>query len=421
MASRGQRLVNLGLRGVTLCTRFLFVFFLARYLAPAAVGYYGLFTATVGYALYCVGLDFHIYNMRELLRAPHEQRGRLIRDQAVLTAGLYALLLPVAFILPASAGWPPGLAYWFLPILVLEHVNQEISRILIALSDQVGASVLLFVRQGSWALLVVAVMAWDPVTRQLQDVMAGWGAAGVVAAALGMWKIARVRMSGWRSAIDWGWIRRGVRISVAFLSATLALRALQIVDRYWLKALVDIEAVGAYVLFTGIASTLMVFLDAGIFAFSYPELIQLHHQGRHEALRHRLRTMLVHTLLLSAVFSLVSWAALPQLLAWIHNPVYTRYLWLYPWVLSATVLYGVGMVPHYALYSNGVDRPIIRSHIAALLVFPLTVWGLSRFRPVLAVPLGLNIAFATILLWKAAAYLRVSRSRGGPATLPQAT
>jgi hypothetical protein len=68
-----------------------------------------------------------------------------------------------------------------------------------------------------------------------------------------------------------------------------------------------------------------------------------------------------------------------------------------------------------------VDRPIIRSHIAALIVFPLTVWGLSRIQPVLAVPLGLNVAFLTILLWKASAYFKAFRSDEAHAPIPQTT
>jgi hypothetical protein len=110
MASKARRLVNIGLRGTTLCTRFLFVFFLARYVTPASVGYYGLFTATVSYALYLVGLDFYTYNTRELLRVPREQHGRMIRDQAVLAAGLYALFLPLAWVLLPQTGWQAGLS-----------------------------------------------------------------------------------------------------------------------------------------------------------------------------------------------------------------------------------------------------------------------------------------------------------------------
>jgi hypothetical protein len=43
-----------------------------------------------------------------------------------------------------------------------------------------------------------------------------------------------------------------------------------------------------------------------------------------------------------------------------------------------------------------------------LLVFVATVWLLGSVYGVLAVPLGLNVAFASILLWKTAAYWLVS-------------
>jgi hypothetical protein len=59
-------------------------------------------------------------------------------------------------------------------------------------------------------------------------------------------------MGGWlahRLVVDPARHRHQPRLPVGHV----ALRALQIVDRYWLKALVDIDAVGAYVLFTGIA------------------------------------------------------------------------------------------------------------------------------------------------------------------------
>jgi O-antigen/teichoic acid export membrane protein len=67
----------------------------------------------------------------------------------------------------------------------------------------------------------------------------------------------------------------------------------------------------------------MVFLDAGVFTFSYPELIRLHQQGQRDAMQRQLRTMLLHTLLVAVGFSIVSWFVLPYLLSWIHNPVYT--------------------------------------------------------------------------------------------------
>ena len=408
MEKSGGRLINIGLRTATLCAKFLFIFFLAKYLSPASIGYYGLFTATVGYCLYFVGLDFYTYSTREVLKTPNDQRGRLLKGQAMLSGVLYLILLPVAFVLLQFSGWPEPLVLWFFPILILEHFNQEIFRLLVAVSEQITASLILFIRQGSWAMVVVALMAWDTSSRHLQTVLICWSGAGLAAAMLGMWRIKHLRMGGWQNPIDWRWIKKGIVISAGFLVATLALRAVQTLDRYWLEALVGIDLVGAYVLFLGVASTLMIFLDAGVFAYAYPELIKLHQQRQYQAAQQKIKVMLVYTLVFAAGFSLVSWLLLPYLLDWISNPLYSQVLRMYPWLLLAMVINAVSMVPHFALYATGNDRPIIFSHMAALGAFTLTVWIVAPHWQMLAVPAGLNVSFTVILVWKSIAYRYVS-------------
>lgn len=404
MTSSLKRYVNVGLHGATLGTRFLFIFFLAKYLDPALVGYYGLFTAAVGYSMYFVGLDFYTYVTREIINTPIEQRGRLVKSQLALSGGLYLLLWPFAVIFLYHSGWPGHLVWWFFPILLLEHFNQEMSRLLVALSEQVTASLILFVRQGSWAIAIVALMTWNTPSRNLDAVMALWAIAGVSAAAIGFWKIRQFQFGGWGATVNWEWVAKGVRVSIALLLATLALRGMQTIDRYWLEALGGVKMVGAYVILLGVASTLMAFLDAGIFAFAYPTLIKLSHQKNNAVFKVKIRQMLLQTLILSAAFALVSWLTLPYLLSWIGNPIYQNAQHWYPWLLMAMVLNALGMVPHYALYATGKDKHIIYSHIGALVVFVIAVSALSSVYAALAVPLGLNIAFGFILLWKTAAY-----------------
>ena len=114
MATNKIRLLNIALHGATLSTRFLFIFFLAKYLDPALVGYYGLFTATIGYSLYFVGLDFYTYVTREILKTQNSQRGQLLKCQAALSGVLYILFLPIAYsILLPYSGWPNYLFIWF--------------------------------------------------------------------------------------------------------------------------------------------------------------------------------------------------------------------------------------------------------------------------------------------------------------------
>jgi O-antigen/teichoic acid export membrane protein len=398
------RILNLSLHAATLGTRFLFIFFLAKYLDPASVGYYGLFTAAVGYAMYFVGLDFYTYVTREVIKTPITQRGQLLKSQAALSGVLYLFFLPFAVTFLNHSGWPGHLVWWFFPILLLEHFNQEMSRFLVAMSEQITGSVILFVRQGSWALVIVLLMTLNTSNRNLDVVMALWVIAGVAAALIGIWKLRQLRMGGWKSAVNWGWVKSGIRVSVAFLLATLALRGMQTIDRYWLQALGGIEMVGAYVILLGVAGTLMTFLDAGIFAYAYPALIKLYHQQDFVAAHAKTRQMLVQTLALSAAFALISWIALPLLLSWIDNPIYQKAQNWYPWLLLAMVLNALSMVPHFALYASGQDKHIIFSHIGALAVFALAVWVLKQPHTALAVPMALNAAFGSILVWKTVAY-----------------
>src|SRR5690606_936047 len=113
-------------------------------------------------------------------------------------------------------------------------------------------------------------------------------------------------------------------------------------DRYWFEALADLEVLGAYVLFMGISNALMSFLDAGVFAFSYPGLISAHSRQDARAFHHGLRKLLIQTLVLSAAFSVVALLTIGPLLQWLGKSLYLEYQGLFPWVLLATLLYAVG-------------------------------------------------------------------------------
>lgn len=418
MATNTARLLNLGLRFSTLATRFLFIFALAKFLDPASVGYYGIFTATVGYCLYFVGLDFHTYITREILKTPIEQRGQLIKGQAALSGVLHIIFFPILLTFLINVDWPNKLTLWFLPLLVLEHFNQEISRLLITLSEQITASMILFVRQGCWTIASVVLMVFEPATRNLGTVMALWATAGICAATIGIIKLKALDMGGWRKRVDWTWLKRGVVVSSMFLISTLTVRGVQTLDRYWIEALNGIDLVAAYVLLLGVASTLIVFLDAGVFTFTYPSLIKHNNNKHHEIANRTVRRMLAQTLFISAGFAVVSSLSLPWLLTWIGNPIYLEAIDLYPWLLAAMTLNALGMVAHYGLYARGCDKPIIYSHISSLIAFALFTWATSQRAPEIAIPLGLNAAFFVILVWKTIAYIQtIKHDKAQPASI----
>ncbi len=404
-------LLNLGLRSMTLGAKFLLVFFLARLLEPYELGLYGLLVAAIGYALYLLGFDFYAYTTRELLQHDKTQWGGMLKSQAALTLVLYSIFLPLLLLVFVGGSLPWWLAGWFFALLILEHLNQEAARLLIAVSDPLFASLVLFLRQGVWVLFVIPAMYVDPSLRNLVMVLGAWTIGGLIALSVAVWCLGAIRAGGWFLPVDWQWIWKGIQVALPLLVATLAIRALFTFDRYWLESLVGLDVLGAYVLFTSIATAMGAFLEAGVFVFAYPGLITAFQQDEPALFRLGMRKFSGQTICFILGFSVVALLLIDPLLNWLDRPLYRQYIGLFPWILLAMALYNLSMIPHYGLYAQCQDRPIIQSHIAALLVFILATWLLNSHWSSLAVPIGLCIAFLLMLVWKITAYIRLTPLR----------
>lgn len=403
-----QQFSNMAIRGLTLVSKFLLIFFLARFLEPQELGLYGLLAATIGYSLYLLGFDFYTYSTRELLKSKREHWGGVLKAQGALTIILYVIFLPLLSLIFINNLLPMRLFAWFFILLVFEHLNQEIGRLLIAVSDQIYASLVLFLRSGLWAVAVAIIMYYAPQARDLSVVFAAWSLGGLAALVLGIIRIKSMGLSGWGEKIDWGWITRGLKVAFALLLATLAVRGVFTLDRYWVQELVGMQLLGAYVLFMGVSMALMSFLDAGVFAFIYPGLISAYQKGNPEIFRRGMIKLSQQTIFVSGAFAVIALLVIGPLLVWLNKPLYVEQQGLFVWILIATLLYALGMIPHYGLYAQGRDRPIIYSHIASLIIFIATTWSAAQYSPHIAVPLGLCASFFCVLCWKSWSYHRLT-------------
>lgn len=400
-----DRLLNLGMRGLTLVAKFLLIFFLARYLEPDALGLYGLLVAVIGYSIYLLGLDFYTYTTRELLKHDRAHWGGMLKSQGILTLVLYCTVLPLLLLVFVSGKLPWWVAGWFFALLIIEHLNQELSRLLIAVSDPLFASATLFLRQGAWILLVVPAMYVDSDMRSLVVVLVAWTIGGSMALSLGGWRLVSMRMGGWFLPVNWLWIWKGIRIALPLLVATLAIRALFTIDRYWLESLAGLDVLGAYVLFISIATAMGAFLEAGVFVFAYPGLIASFQKEQPAHFKKGMRKLFMQTICLVIGFCILALLLIEPLVDWLDRPLYREHVEVFPWVLLAMALYNLSMIPHYALYAQRLDRVVIQSHILCLLVFVPVTWVLVPHWSILAIPIGLCAAFSLMLVWKTVAYI----------------
>ena len=403
------RLINVGLRGVTLLSKFLLVFFLARVLPAEEVGLYGLLAASIGYGIYVVGFEFYTFANREMIGAPRERWLGILRDQCVVYGFMYLLCLPIIVVVFFQGWLPWSYLPVFIVLLLVEHVAQEANRILVAASRQLLASIVLFVRSGMWCLVVIACMWFDPLFRNLQFTVSSWLLSCLLACGIAGYYLAQLGDIRGLQPIDWQWVLRGLWVAAPFLVASLAIRGIYTFDRYWVEHLANLEVLGAYTLYVGMATAILSFLDAGVVVFFMPRLIQAAKHAQRSEFRQAMRSLTVNVVAVVLVLSLGCWVASLFIPGWLASPVYKDNVAMLYWLLLGSAFFGVSTIPHLGLYALGHDRHLMYSQVFGLMVFIGAAYLLGSVGGAVAIAWAMAAAFLAMLIWKSVVYFNVVR------------
>ena len=257
-----------------MATRFALIFCLTRFLTPAEVGIYGIFYVTLFIGITLLGMEFNLYNSRELLSSDERKWPRMIRDQFVYHVIVYILIIPFGCIAIYYDVFARQYVLWFYIILIFSHITQELCNIMTTLSRPFQASFIAFVRDGIWVFPLVAVMYCFPgrATLILSMVILvsrkfGWDSP--------LWLLSAPPAVGRCLKISRGlavaW--RGMRTGFNFLWSTLVIWGIMSVDRYAIKYFWGLEAVGVYTFYYSFARVIEQFCWAGVVAILYPKII----------------------------------------------------------------------------------------------------------------------------------------------------
>ncbi|MED4877007.1 oligosaccharide flippase family protein [Anoxybacillus geothermalis] len=403
------KLLNLVLRGSGLFGKFLLTFFLARVLTPSELGTFGLINSTMSYSLYLLGLDFYTYACRSMAQSDSYSWPNMLRDQLVLYGLSYVATLPLLSLLFLYNILPSELALCFFILLVLEHLSQECVRLLIVIKRPLAAGVLLFIRSGLWCyiLIFVCLIGFDRL--DLNFVLLFWLFSDTITLILAIWLFRKIDWKNLSSHIDWEWIKKGLRIAALFLMGTLAIRGLFTFDRYFVKTVAGSEVLGVYTLYMGITSSIQVFIDAVVFNFQYPLLISTYQKKGWTPFICSYKKFVKQTFFWVTIFSaLIALLAIP-VLKWIGKPIYIQYLSLFYLLLISSVIYVIGYIPHYGLYTIGKDKIIIVANIIGFLAF-IVLGVLFTSYNLTGIAISFFIANAIIGIIKQWGFIKISRN-----------
>jgi O-antigen/teichoic acid export membrane protein len=403
-----ERLLNVSLRLGSAGSRFALLLVLAKLMSPADVGRYGLFLSTVLLGVALMGLEFHAYGLRELMRAPRDRWSFVVQHCMLAWLLAYIVLTPLLWI--SSDHWlvEGTSAAWLFAVMAAEHLCQETSRLIVAMGRPVLASALMFLRMGAWALVVIPWMWLDPEARRLDLVFQAWF-AGAMTAFFASALVVRREARPWRAwRIEWRWIRRGIGVAAMYLVGTFVFRWIFTADRYIVQLMDGAERLGVYVLYIGLATSVITILEPAVVSFLHPRLVSAWQHGNQDYYEQLYGSLKRSVLAVSTALVIFIAVFAPLLVTWIGKPGYYRD---YPllWTLLAMVwIYSNSIPLDSALYAHRRDRSLMYVTILTMLLFLLTIPAMAAWIPGYAVAGALLLAFFSayiakwyLLRWKA--------------------
>lgn len=394
--------INLVIRGITLAGKFFLLLFLAKHLTTEQYGIWGIFTTSVALSLYLVGLDFYTYSSRTILQLPVGERSAQLRDQLLFYLMSYVTLFPLLSLLFVGHVMEPKLMLFFYVILVFEHLAQESFRTFVVFSKPIIANIILFLRTGSWAFILL--IAWSLGAHNLETMKAVlffWMGGGLAALITSIVMLSRFPFKPVRRIpVNWRWIWDGLKVSLFYFVGTVGYKIIEFSDRYFINYYHTSTDVGIYTFYANMANLIEIFVYTSVIIIFSPVLIESFHRNNYEyRMAHaRFSKQVFWFNVLSAV--LLGIGIIP-ILHVVKKPEYFNNLPTLAILAASEIVYNFSLIFHYILYVRKHDASIIKSTIAASVINILLNFILIPPFNIIGAAISTLLSYGIILVMKA--------------------
>lgn len=380
------------------------IILLIKYLDPSEYSVFILIVATIGYAIYPLGMEFYNYSNREVIGSNLIRQSELLSNHVFVILCGYVIFFPLFYFIFEKELLPKNIILQFYIILVLEHLSQELYRILVALSKTTESAISLFIRQGSWVILLAIGFNGDWVEAKTETVLIFWMAGGLISLAYASIYLMPIIKKISVDSIDTRGVIEGLKISWPFLVACIGANGVLVIDKYVIEMTSGAEYLMAYSYYLALSFGLLLIVDAAIVVYIYPRMVQSWKLKNINMLLDLSKQMRVRIVGVSILFSIPLYFVSGPLLDILGKGDVGQYKQILIYTIAYVVLSAVTFVPHFGLFALKADRWITYTSFFNMLVFVVVVvaFGIVGFKD--AVPAALVVIAVTSFIIKTFGY-----------------
>lgn len=353
--------INILLRGLTLLSKFIFIFLLGKYAEDEFfLGEYGIIATSISLIIYLVGFDYYVFNTREILKSKENIIDK-IRNQFFFHLIIYLIVLPVSLSIIFYFDFI-DIKYFLIVFLLIisEHLGQELFRLYTTLEKSNLANLFFFIKSGFWVWVVLFDFFVLNNELNLLKYLLIWCLFSWVSMVVSVIHL-KVFLDIKNFKLykpDYRWIIKGVRNSSIFFISSLSFLVIQFSDRFMIDLFYGKKMVGVYSAYSQFVNAIDVFVFSAIIMVMYPKLIKLFsNQKEYTTLfKSFKKSILVASVLLIVLGYFVS----PILFSFLDKPSFITNIKTFNMLLIGVFFLLMSYAYHYDLYIKKKDTLLLK-------------------------------------------------------------
>lgn len=393
--------INITLRGITLLSKFIFIFLLGKYAEDEYfLGEYGIITTSVSLIIYLVGFDYYVFNTREILKSKKKVIEK-IRNQFFFHLIVYSFVLPVTLSIIFYFDFI-DIKYFLIVLLLIisEHLGQELFRLYTTLEKSNFANLFFFMKSGLWVWVVlfdffVLKNELDLLKYLLIWAFCSW--VSMVLSTIYLKRIIFIKTFKFHKP-NYDWILKGVKNSSIFFISSLSFLVIQFSDRYMIDLFYGKKMVGVYSAYSQFVNAIDVFIFSAIIMVIYPKMIQLFSEK--SAYKELFKKFKKSILIASIILIVLSYFIMPILFGFLDKPSFLTNIETFNVLLIGVFFLLMSYAYHYDLYIKKKDTLLLKISLFSMSLNIVLNLYLIPSNGLFGASLATMVSFFTLFLLK---------------------
>ena len=353
-----EKSYNLLIRGSATIIKLAFTLFLGSVFTEIEFGLYSLIISSIYISLILIGFDIYLDANRKIIQKDNIQdQSYILNNQIASYLPFYILFSIIIFFIPERI-IPKEFIFLFFTISILEHINSEIFRLLLALRKTITANLLFFIRNALWPL-VILILYYLNYQLDIYTLLSYWIFASILALAIGLSFLGKIYEINF-SLIDKTTIFKSYKFAFVFFIGTVAYKIVEFSDRYFIDYYLNKESVGVYSLYSQFGSVLNTIIFTIVISIGYPKLLKAIYENNLKMIIKERNMMLTEIVIISLLTLIGGYFFLNTLLDIVNKPLYHEYNFLFYLVIISNVIFNISYVYHFMMIGFQKDLTITK-------------------------------------------------------------